>query len=887
MSIPLKPKNQGTTGKGSMQSSKLQILRVKLFPYLRENGKMIIQSVFTIFFIGVGIWFFEHERTELGQIRSTIEWSDKYWIGAGILLFLFYVLLQALMYNMAFRSVNSKINFTDAILLFLKRNFISVFLPAGGVSSLAFFSGALEKKGIKQTHVHLASSIYGFVGILTVVMVAIPVFIIFLFNGNSSAGVWLMLIVVSMLLASIIFIYRSILIQGSVYKIASVRFPSLISLLDEIKENRISKRYVFLTILISLVIELTGVLHIIIAARALQLNIGWLAAFDSYVVSVLFLIISPFLRGLGAIEFSMSYLLVHFGLSNVEAVSTTLLYRFFEFWLPLILGACSFLIKINRLLMRIFPALLLLGMGAVNIISAITPAIHERFVWVKNFIPLELMHVSNYFVLISGMLMLITSAFLLKGLRLAWWFAVILCIISVVGNIFKAFDYEEASFAVFIIAGLIITRKEYVVKTDPSLRNFGLQTSLISMGAVIVYGVIGFYFLDKKYFNIDFSFLQSLRYTIENYFLIGSSDLVTTHPFAENFILSIKICGFLSILFLVVTLIKPFYMKQENLEEIEHHSRQLIKNYGTSALDYFKLYSDKQIYLAQNKQAFLSYRIVNNYAVILENPVAENADELKNCVVEFDKFCITSGLRSIFYRVPEETLKLYTNLKKKTILLGQEAVVNLDTFSLTGGSKKSIRNAIKKLEESGYKSKVYQPPVMDGVLQKIKSVSDEWLFSKGRNEIVFSQGMFVWDELKQQTIITVENSEERVIAFLNIIPDYAEGEATYDLMRNINNAPNGTIDFLMIKMFENLKSRNCHKVNLGFVAMSGIQRPENISEKSMKFAYEKIKSFSHYKGMREYKDKFDPEWFNKYLVYSHDYDLLQLPLIMSKVIKPY
>lgn len=75
MSIPLKPKNQGTTGKGSMQNSKLQILRLKLFPYLRENGKMIIQSVFTIFFIGVGIWFFEHERTELGQIRSTIEWS--------------------------------------------------------------------------------------------------------------------------------------------------------------------------------------------------------------------------------------------------------------------------------------------------------------------------------------------------------------------------------------------------------------------------------------------------------------------------------------------------------------------------------------------------------------------------------------------------------------------------------------------------------------------------------------------------------------------------------------------------------------------------------------------------------------------------------------------
>ena len=54
----------------------------------------------------------------------------------------------------------------------------------------------------------------------------------------------------------------------------------------------------------------------------------------------------------------------------------------------------------------------------------------------------------------------------------------------------------------------------------------------------------------------------------------------------------------------------------------------------------------------------------------------------------------------------------------------------------------------------------------------------------------------------------------------------------------------------------------------------------------MRFAYNKIRSFSHFKGQRDYKEKFNPNWFDKYLVYSHDYDRFQAPAVLSKVIKP-
>ena len=77
----------------------------------------------------------------------------------------------------------------------------------------------------------------------------------------------------------------------------------------------------------------------------------------------------------------------------------------------------------------------------------------------------------------------------------------------------------------------------------------------------------------------------------------------------------------------------------------------------------------------------------------------------------------------------------------------------------------------------------------DGLIQKLKAVSDEWLRLTEREEIIFSQGMFVEKEIKEQTVISIENSEEKIIAFLNVIPDYVKDEGTYDLLRKTAFSP--------------------------------------------------------------------------------------------------
>jgi phosphatidylglycerol lysyltransferase len=812
-----------------------RFLSHKAFVIIRENKKLIIQFLLTVIFVYMAFWFISHQRAEIGSVHTIIKSANTNWIMVGLALVIFYLFLRGLMYVTSFASINKTVSLRDATILFLKRNFISVFLPAGGVSSLVFFTSNLEKKGITKSQIFFASSISAFVGILTVVIVAVPAFLLVV--SGEGIGKWLALGGTVLILVFFVLAFYSLKNRTGIYRFIIRVIPQSAIIMEDMSSHRILAKPFVYTIILSIIVELTGIAHVYIAMVALGSEPSLSSAVMSYLIVVLFMIISPFLRGLGAIEVSMSYVLIQFGFGKAESIAITMLFRFFEFWLPLVAGMLSFLLKAEKLFLRILPALLIFSLGIVNIISVLTPALPERMKILRDFLFMNFISFSNIFVLVSGLLLLLTSTFMLRGLRTSWWFALILSFISMVGHMTKGIDYEEATLALIVIGSLLATRKEYYIKVNKKLGLIGLQTALLSVAVVILFGIIGFYFLDKKHFRIDFSIPQSIKYTIQNFFLIGSRDLIPYDGFGRDFINLIKCSGFATISFLIYSLARPYFFKAIPEEEEKARALSLVKLYGKSSLDYFKTYPDKLIYAPEGINAFISYKVSKGFAVVLEDPVAEDDEAMKNCILSFNSFCYDNSLKDIYYRVPKESLPVYGSVSRKSLFIGQEAIVDLETFSLAGGEMKPLRNALNKVKAEGYITHVNTPPLRDGLVQKLKAVSIEWLHSTGREEIAFSQGVFNEKEIKEQTVITVENKEEEVIAFLNIIPDHMKNEGTYDLQRKSAKAPNGVMDHLLIELFNHLKASGIRYVNLGFAPMSGVNDPHNFTERSMKFAY--------------------------------------------------
>ncbi len=868
------------------ETKRYKISKLLNINLIRENRNLILQGILAFLFLALAFYFIKHEQTELVEVKRTLLNASAPFVIVGIALAAFYIYIQGMMYVFSFRSVGERISVSSAMMLFIKRNFISIFLPAGGISSLAFFTKNIEQQHVSRSKIHVASSVYAFVGILSVVIVAIPALAYALMKDNLSSKEVYTFSGLVILITACVAAVRSITREGWLYRFIVRVYPAFEAQYAELKAINFNTRHFIATILFSVLIEFIGIVHLLIAMHALGYPLSVEGAIMGYIVSVMFLLVSPFLRGLGAIELSLGFILTRYGFSTLEAVSVTFLYRFFEFWLLVIIGAFSFVFVRNNIFLRIAPVFLTFSLGLVNIVSALTPAIQSRLKILHNFLPLYAIDISNYAIFMMGVFMLLLSAFLLKGVRMAWYLTVGLAIVSVIGHLTKAIDYEEASLALFAVAALLLTRKQYFVRSNPKLAHIGINAALISIGAVIVYGTVGFYFLDKTHFNIDFNLWQSVKYSIQNFFFFQSDLLAPTDKFARNFLYSINVSGGLTLVFLLFTLVRPYIYEQKTEEEEMQEARNLVKKYGRSPLDYFKTYYDKSLFFSDDREAFVAYRTAGNYAVVLEDPVCADADKMTSVIQEFDRFCTNNGMKSIFYRVSESSLPVYHQLKKKSLLIGQEAVVDLPSFTIEGKEKKSIRTSSNKQRELGLVAKVYEPPIKEGLIQKIHSVSNEWQKERNYDELVFSQGIFDPEELKKQTIVVVENPEEKILAFANIIPDYAPGDSTYDLIRNAKGTPNGIIEFLMAEMFFYLKAKGFQTVNLGFAAMAGIEEGKNFPEKSIKFAYDKIRAFSHYKGLKEFKDKFCPSWHNKYLIYTNDYDLFSVPTALKKVTQP-
>lgn len=847
--------------------------------------KLYWREILALLLLFIAVYFFRHERHELLAIGTHIQNADKLWVTVGLLLTVVYILLQAAMYMASFAAVKANLHWFTAVELFLKRNLLSIFLPAGGVSALAYSPSSLRKTHITKTQVHQASAIYAFTGMSTVFIVGLPVLVYALFYSGNMQKAWIGILLVALLLAFLISVTVSLQKKGVVYRFLIKRFPALTNKIDELFLVNVDSKKILLSILFSVGVELCGIVHLYIAMKALGEPAALSAASIAYIVSIVLMVISPFLRGLGAVELSLVYILSTFGYTEQQGLAISVLYRLFEFWLPLAAGIIAFAMKGKQLFLRLAPAIMIFVLGVVNILSVVTPPITERLKRVKEFLPVSSIHASNLLVIFIGAALFITAAFLIRGFRSAWVIALVLSVLSLVGNLSKALDYEEAIIAFITIVILLFTSREYRTKSSARLIKLGISTALLVFIAVFIFGAIGFYFIDVKHFGVDFTWKQSLGYAAGSFLLLQNPTLHPITRFGREFMVMINALGFLSWGFFFYTLIRPYIFQYSTSNQSLEKAKFYLSQYGSSAVDCFKIYPDKLLFISDEWEGFIAYRIANGFAVVLEEPVcAENrkTDMLK----DFEQHCRRMGLKTAFYRVDEGSMYFFEALNKKKLFIGQEAIVDVNEFKLEGKDRKSLRNGLNSLQKKGYTTFLSKAPQPAALLKELKTVSDEWLENYHKSELIFSQGMFDAAQLQAQDIILVRDETGKVVAFLNIIPDFTPEECTYDMIRKTADAPGGCMDALIVELINYARENNFRYINLGLVPMTGFEKPDSTAERIVKFAAEKIKRYRHYQGQRSFKEKYASEWLNKYLVYENDFDLVRLPAALNKVMQP-
>jgi phosphatidylglycerol lysyltransferase len=296
------------------------------------------KEILAIIFILIACYFFWKQRGELKSLGTSLQNTRSLWLWLGIAGTVIYILLQAGLYVYSFLAIGGRISWISAIELYLKRNVIAVFLPAGGITALAYLPANIRESQKNTQQVHHASVIYGFIGIFSVFIVAVPVLLYLWVDNAAVPGTGAAFITVLAILIAMVLLVRSIQTHGPFYRWVIKGRPRIEKFLTETFSFDLSMRQFWKATLVSVFIEVIGIVHLYIAMLGAGVRPSLEASIIGYIVAAIFLIISPFLRGMGAIELSLTFILQKYNYPTVIAVQSMLLFRFYEFWLPLLIG---------------------------------------------------------------------------------------------------------------------------------------------------------------------------------------------------------------------------------------------------------------------------------------------------------------------------------------------------------------------------------------------------------------------------------------------------------------------------------------------------------------------------------------------------------------------
>jgi phosphatidylglycerol lysyltransferase len=529
-------------------------------------------------------------------------------------------------------------------------------------------------------------------------------------------------------------------------------------------------------------------------------------------------------------------------------------------------------------------ALVTLGSGVVSLLSVINPSLPERLEILGNIFPLEFIHLTRSFTLLIGFALIVSAFNIFKRKKRAFQFALVLAAASVVFHMTKGLDYEEASVSLFLFVLLILSRKIFTVKsTMPNLR-WGTAHFATAVVAVLFYGIAGFWLLDKRHFDVNFHLTDAVRETFVFLAYIGDPDLKPHTHYARWFLDSLYLISSVGILYSLYALFRPVRYKFMILPGERERAKLILEQYGRHALDYFKLWHDKSYFFSETQKAFLSYRVGSNFAVVLGDPVGPES-EMEGIICRFMSICRENDWGIAFHQTLPDFLHLYEKLGLNKLKIGDDAIVDLTGFTLSGKTGKSLRHTINKLEEEGIVTAYFEPPIQSAVLSQAKAISDSWLDIQGRRERTFTLGAFEPDYIRASPLFAAMDRDGLMQGFVNLIPSYKKGEATIDLMRRKSEAPHGVMDFVFIKLFQHLKDKGFERFNLGMSPMAGFQEGEEPTpeERAIHFFFQRMNFLFSFKGLHSYKAKFATSWEPRYVVYENLFDLPKHAIAINAV----
>ncbi len=529
--------------------------------------------------------------------------------------------------------------------------------------------------------------------------------------------------------------------------------------------------------------------------------------------------------------------------------------------------------KLSQPIIRSIVGLLAALVGGADMLSAIVPRLHWDILlgaWpiMQHRVPPQTLTV------VIGFFLIMLSYGLARGKRHAWSITLALTLLSALLHILRGGSILATLVALGLAGLLALLVPFFQAKSDPPSVWRGYSSLLLGLGLVVFYTVGGFLALygqfDTLTEGIGFEEVFLRLFTHAHlHFSYGSSALF--------FGRALPVLCVSAILYGMAQLFRPVAATLLSDETERNRVFALARAHGKSSISYFALDSDKSYFYSESGRSVISYVLEGSTAVVAGDPIGPD-DETYMVIRQFVAFCQEQDWTIVFWQVRDSLLRLYKASGLHSLKIGEDAVVNTDTFTLKGGAMANVRSSVKRAEKDGLRVEFSWGKVYNCEQKaQMERISQAWVVQKGGSEMGFSMGQFdPLGDTEQLTAVAVD-AHNKVHAFVTFAPIYGRNGYGLDLMRRAEQPAPGTMELLLARSIEYLKEKGVEIVSLGLASLSNANEDdETLLGNGIDFLTYRFGDPEKNLSLFNFKKKFQPTWESRYLVYS---STLSLPKI--------
>jgi lysyl-tRNA synthetase, class II len=526
-------------------------------------------------------------------------------------------------------------------------------------------------------------------------------------------------------------------------------------------------------------------------------------------------------------------------------------------------------------------ALLTALIGLSDILNIFRPDLVHRLHKLTYLVPGTLTTVARSADVLIGLMLLTLAHGLRRRKRRAWQAVIALLAFDVAIHFLHSARIYTSVVSLVLIIALLYFRDEFYAEGDPRTRWRALW---VFGGLIVADVVIGLsYILFARGLAEDYSFGQRVQEVL--YGLVGVSGPVQWVPEARGDLFNVltSALGIFTLLVAGYLFLRPAEPRARLGGADAARVRELLARQGDrDSLGYFALREDKSVIWSPTGKACICYRVVSGVMLASGDPIGD-PEAWPGAIGPFLDEAARHAWKPAVMGCSELGAEVWCREGGLTALeLGDEAVVNVGEFSLSGRSMRNVRQMVNRVAKHGYVAEVRRlGDIPKRELDAIVKVADSWRGSQ--TERGFSMALGRIGAPGDDDCVLVTATENGVVrAVLQLVPWGADG-LSLDLMRRDKAAQPGLNDFLIVETIKAAPALGVKRISLNFaVFRAALERGERIGAGPVLRAWRSLLIFMsrwfQIESLYKFNAKFCPVWEPRFFVFPSSKDAPRIAL---------